>query len=71
MLFAISVILAVFGGVGIVISFCMYTMTINKIQQHIIGSTDNVKTKAKPVNARATSHQKAMKKWRHTDDKKG
>lgn len=69
MLFAVTLLFAVVGAVGATISVCMYISTINAVKSIILdAATTSNKDKQTPnTNPRLSSHQKAIKKWRHTD----
>jgi hypothetical protein len=66
MLFAITLLLAVTVAVGVITMICMYVMTMRDIKAviHNAGNTA-IDKKSNQPQSRLSSHQKAMKKWRH------
>lgn len=70
MMFAIGVVLACVGVVGVATSVCVYMMTIREASNIIssYGAETSTGGKRKTNPTRKTSHQKSIDKWRHKDD---
>lgn len=70
MLFAVTLLFAVVGAVGAIISVCVYMMTIRNVSNIITsyGVETSTGSKRKTNPTRKTSHQKSIDKWRHKDD---